>query len=280
MTAMNTKVTKASGIIEDINPDKLRSSLIRSGADKDLVEDIIERVLKEVGPYTSTKKIYRLAKKYLRRLNHSSVMRYSLKRALFRLGPTGYPFEKYYGAVLKNYGYETDNGLIIEGKCVKHEIDVFALKDDEVSLVECKYHSRAGIPVDVKVAMYVSSRFRDLAPVIASRYPGRKFRGWLVTNTRCTSDAIQFAKCYGLNMRSWGHPDNNSLEKMIEDKRLYPVTIISGIQKGLINRLIDHNIILLKDLTAMETNDIQRVLSLSGKKAAILKKQAEDLCLF
>ena len=276
---MKIQVTKASGITEDINPDKLRASLLRSGADKDLIEGIIERVLMEIGAYTSTKKIYRLAKKYLRQLNHASVLRYSLKRALFRLGPTGYPFEKYYGAVLNNYGYETDTGLIIEGKCVKHEIDVFALKEDEVSLVECKYHSRAGIPVDVKVAMYVHSRFKDLAPVMASRYPGKKFRGWLVTNTRCTSDAIKFAKCYGLNIKSWKYPEKRSLEKMIEDKQLYPVTVISGIQRGLINRLIDNNIVLLKDLVSMEIQDMRSMLSLPEKKALILKQQAEELCL-
>ncbi len=276
---MTIQVTKASGITEDINPDKLRASLLRSGADKDLIEGIIDRVLNEVGPYTNTKKIYRLAKKYLRQLNHASELRYSLKRALFRLGPTGYPFEKYYGAILSNYGYETDIGMYIEGKCVRHEIDVFALKEDEVSLVECKYHRRAGIPVDVKVAMYIHSRFMDLAPVMASRYPGKKFKGWLVTNTRCTSDAMKFAKCYGLNIKSWNYPDNKSLEKMIEDKQLYPVTVISGIQRGLVTKLIDNDIVLLKDLVSMEIQDMRRMLSLPEKKALKLRQQAEELCI-
>ncbi len=276
---MNIQVTKASGITEDINPEKLRASLLRSGADKDLIEGIIERVLRDVGPYTSTKQIYKLAKKYLRQLNHASELRYSLKRALFRLGPTGYPFEKYYGAILNNYGYKTQTGLMMDGKCVRHEVDVFALKDDEVSLVECKYHSRPGIPVDVKVAMYIHSRFKDLAPVMASQYPGKKFKGWLVTNTRCTSDAIKFAKCYGLNIKSWKYPDNGSLEKMIEDRQLYPVTVISGIQRGLITKLIDNNIVLLQDLVSMEIQDMRRMLSLPEKKALKLKQQAEELCL-
>jgi hypothetical protein len=276
---MGIKVKKASGKVEDINPAKLRASLIRSGADRVLADEIIERIMKEVEPYTSTKKIYRLAKKYLRKFNHASVLRYSLKRALFRLGPTGYPFEKYYGALLRNYGYETETGIILQGKCVRHEVDVVALKEDEVSLVECKYHGRAGIPVDVKVAMYLHSRFFDLAPVMADTYPGKKFKGWLVTNTRCTSDALEFAECYGLNIKTWKHPGEESLESMIEEKRLYPVTIISGIQKGLIDSLIKENIILLKDLVSMETVDIQKMGSLSERKAERLKHQAEELCL-
>jgi hypothetical protein len=276
---MGIKVTKASGTVEDINPAKLRASLVRSGADEVLADEIIERILQEVEPYTSTKKIYRLARKYLKKFNHATVLRYSLKRALFRLGPSGYPFEKYYGAVLKNYGYETETGIILQGKCVRHEVDVLAVKEDEVSLVECKYHSRAGIPVDVKVAMYVHSRFLDLAPAMAEKYPGKKIKGWLVTNTRCTSDAIEFADCYGLNIKTWKHPGADSLESMIEGKRLYPVTIISGIQKGLIDRLISENIILLKDLVSMETVDIQKMVSLPERKAERLKHQAEELCL-
>ncbi len=276
---MNIKVTKASGAVEDINPQKLRNSLRKAGAEEDQVEEIIERILREVAPQTSTKKIYRLARKYLRQLNHASVLRYSLKNALFRLGPTGYPFEKYYSAIMKSYGYETETGLIIEGKCVKHEVDVIALKEDEVSLVECKYHSRAGRPVDIKVAMYVHSRFEDLAPVMADRYPEKKFKGWLATNTRCTSDAIEFAKCYDLNIRSWNYSQHKSLEDMIGEKKLYPVTVISGIKRGLIERLLEQNIILLKDLVDMDLSSIVKKLSLSEKKAQLLKHQAEELCL-
>ncbi|MCK5426861.1 MAG: hypothetical protein KAJ34_04130, partial [Thermodesulfovibrionia bacterium] len=85
--------------------------------------------------------------------------------------------------------------------------------------------------------------------------------------------------CSGFQVKSWRYPDNMSLEKMIEEKRLYPVTIISGIKSGLIDRLIKKNIILLKDLADMEVKDIKKMLSLPGKKAFNLKKQADELCL-
>lgn len=276
---MKIKVTKASGLIEDINPDKLRTSLRRSGADRELAEEIIEKVLREIEPYTSTRKIYRLVRKYLRQANRASGLRYALKRALFRLGPSGFPFERYYGELLKNYGYQVSNGLIMQGKCVKHEVDVFATNKHEVSVVECKFRNSAAGATDVKVAMYVNSRFQDLKPVILSRYPAKKFTGWLVTNTRCTSEALRYAECSGFQVKSWRYPDNTSLEKMIEEKWLYPVTIVSGIKSGLIGRLIKENIILLKDLTEMEVKDIKKLLSLSEKKASALKKEADELCL-
>lgn len=276
---MEIKVTKASGSVENFRPDKLRTSLLRSGADKDIIEEIIERVVREIGPYTDTRKIYGLARKYLRRYNHASGIRYSLKRALFRLGPTGYPFERYIGEVFRNYGYEVEVGVMVKGKCVNHEVDVLAIKDGEVSVIECKYHNTTGKATDVKAAMYVHSRFRDIRAAFASEYPGKAFSGRLVTNTRCTADAAHYAECSGLKVTSWRYPRDESLEKMIEDKLLYPVTVISGIKAGLMERLIERNIILVKDLSGMKTEEIQDMLSLTKNKAAALKKQAQDLCV-
>ncbi|MBI5056094.1 MAG: restriction endonuclease [Nitrospirae bacterium] len=275
---MNIKIKKASGIIEDFNSQKLLESLIRSGADREHAEEVIERMVPEITPYTSTKRIFRLAHKYLRQFNHASVLRYSLKRALFRLGPSGYPFEKFFAELLRHYGYHADVNVIMEGQCVKHEIDVFAESEKEILLVECKYRNTAEGAPDVKTTLYVNSRFQDLKPVIKSRYPNKAFAGWLVTNTRFTSDALQYSRCIGLKVKSWRYPDNNSLEKMIEDKKLYPVTVMSTLNSAQIRRLIEHRVILMKDLAQMKAQDIQKLLSVKESKASILKQQADELC--
>lgn len=276
---MDIKVTKASGIVENLNLDKLFTSLTKSGAEREQAQEVIDIIVNEIKPYTSTKKIYKLAHKYLRQFNHASGLRYSLKKAIFRLGPSGYPFEKYFSALLENYGYKVKVGVMMNGKCVKHEVDVLAINENEVSLFECKYRNSPGNTTDVKVAMYVRSRFQDLRPVIKIQYPGKTFKGWLITNTRLTSDAIQYAECTGLNIKSWSYPAKKSLNEMIEEKRLYPVTIISGIKSGLIKSLINRNIILLKDLAGMDAREIGKMLPLSENKAAALKKQADELCL-
>jgi len=274
----NIKIKKASGVIEDFSSRKLLDSLIRSGTDRDQAGEILEKITSEISPYMSTKRIYRLAQKYLRQFNRATGLRYSLKRGLMRLGPSGYPFEKYFGEIMRQYGYHVDVGIILEGKCVKHEIDVFAANDREVVSVECKYRNNAENAPDVKVAMYVHSRFQDLRPVMKARYPDRTFTGWLVTNTRFTSDAIQYAECMGLRMKSWRYPDGNSLEKMIESKKLYPVTVLSTLNSYQIRKLIDHRIILMKQLAQMDERDIRRLLSITGNKAAELKHQANELC--
>ncbi|UCG77218.1 MAG: restriction endonuclease [Nitrospirota bacterium] len=273
------KIRKASGVLEDLNIEKLKASLKRSGASDDAAEEVIDRVLLEIQPVTSTSRIYKLAKKHLKQYNHASSLRYSLKKALFRLGPTGYPFEKYIGEIMKNYGYEVTIGTYIKGECIDHEVDVLGIRDGEVAAVECKYHNVVGRTTDVKVAMYVHSRFRDIEPKFKAEHPDKKFHGWLVTNTRCTENAIQYADCYGFKVLGWQHPNHHSLQKIIEDKRLYPVTVITGIQRGIVDTLISKNIVLLKDLSEMEISDIRSILSLNESKAAKLKQQAMDLCL-
>jgi hypothetical protein len=181
--------------------------------------------------------------------------------------------------LLSNYGYRTETGIVLDGKCVQHEVDVYAINDREILTVECKYHNRPGTATDIKVAMYVYARFRDLGYAFKYKEPEKMYKGCLVTNTRFTQNAIQYARCMGFHLKSWRYPDSGSLEKMIEEKRLYPVTVISGLKSGLARRLIDQGIILLKDLVAMDVQDIRKMLSLPENKALILKQHADELCL-
>ncbi|MEW6600378.1 MAG: restriction endonuclease [Nitrospirota bacterium] len=275
---MNIKIKKASGAIEDFNADKLLESLIRSGADRDQAEEVISLMVPSLQSFTSTKKIFRLARKYLRQFNRSTVLRYSLKKSLLRLGPSGYPFEKYVGELFRHYGYSVSTGVFLEGRCVKHEVDVFASDDDEIRLMECKYRNRAENAPDVKVAMYFHSRFRDLRAAMKDQHKGKSFSGWIVTNTRFTEDAVKYSVCSGLKLISWRYPFKGSLEQMIEGKKLYPVTVIPGLTSVQTKQLFEEKIILMKDLAKMDPGDIRRLLSVSDRRALALKEQADKLC--
>lgn len=275
---MGIKIRKATGKLEDFDESKLLQSLMRAGADKDQAGEVVKDVVSRITPGMSTKKIFRLAHKYLRQFNRASVLRYSLKEALLRLGPSGYPFEKYLGKLLSNMGYNVNVGVILNGKCVDHEIDVVAENDNRIILVECKYRNNSEGAHDVKTALYVHSRHQDLKPEIEKRYPEKRMEGWLVTNTRFTDDAIRFAECSGMVLRSWKYPKEKSLEKMIEQDRLYPVTVLSGLNTKQIHLLIAQDIILMRDLAQMETSAIKQYLFISQKKAEEIRKQARELC--
>jgi len=222
-----------------------------------------------------------MAKKLLRQYNRASDMRYSIKKAIYSLGPSGYPFEKYFARLLKVKGYAVEVNTIMQGRCVTHEVDVFAKKENSGFIIECKYHSNGGIPTDVKIALYVNSRYNDIrqAHSLMQKQTIVIEEGWLVTNTRCTSDAIKYAECVGLRVVSWKYPEKDSLEKMIETNRLYPVTILSSIRKNSIETLFKHDIILARDIADMDEYTFLKRSGLDANTARILKKEADELCL-
>lgn len=277
---MAIPIIKASGQIERFNPQKLIHSLIRSGASDEVAQEIAEKIEKQITPSSHTKHIYRLARKYLKKYNRATDMRYSIKNALYALGPSGYPFEKYFARILKAYGYSVETNQFMQGHCVRHEVDVLAEKGNERFIIECKYHSNGGIPTDVKDALYIHSRYADIKKAYEIDRESRPltYHGWLVTNTRCTSDAIQYAECVGLKIISWKYPQNSSLETMIEEKRLYPVTILSAIRKNSVETLFRHGIILAQDIAQIDDYSFIEKSGLSPHIARILKRQAIELC--
>ncbi|MEJ2696469.1 MAG: restriction endonuclease [Candidatus Sulfobium sp.] len=273
-------IVKASGVPQKFDVRKLADSLMRSGAPEDVALDIARKVGRQVPPEASTKAVFRMAKRLLRRHNRVSGMRYSLKNALYALGPAGFRFERYIARILKAQGYSTAVDRIMDGYCVKHEVDVLATRKGEHFVVECKYHSDGGTATDVKTALYVHSRFVDIrkACELKPGHPRGVHYGMLVTNTRCTSDAIKYAECVGLRVMSWKYPDKESLERTIEDRKLYPASILHSARKRTLEALFSHNIILAQDIASMGEQVLVRKSGIDHATARALKREAEALC--
>jgi AF1548-like, C-terminal/Restriction endonuclease len=279
---MSIPIVKASGQSEDFDIRKLVDSLIRSGASEDIALNIAQKVAAQITPRLRTKHIFRMARKLLRHYNRAADMRYSIKRGIYALGPAGYQFEQYFARILREYGYSVEVNKILHGYCVTHEVDVFATKADEGFVIECKYHSNGGIPTDVKTALYIHSRFTDIKRAYESvpENPVLIRQGWLVTNTRCSSDAIKFAECMGLKIVSWRYPEKESLEKMIENKSLYPVTILTSVKRNILDMLFRNNFILAKDIADIDRQTFVAKSGLDTEIAGMLKREADELCFF
>ncbi len=276
---MPIEITKSSGRREKFLVEKLAESLMRSGASQEVALDIAREVESQVSSSSNTKHIYRLARKMLRKHNAVSGMKYSLKSALSALGPSGYPFEKYVARLLKVYGYEVETDKVLEGYCVSHEVDVYGTKDNEHAVIECKYHSNGGNATDVKVALYIHARFEDIRKAFVTNSDKEEIiRGWLVTNTRCTADAIKYAECAGLRIVSWRYPSKGSLEKLIEEKRLYPVTLLPSARKKSLDSLFRNDIILAQEIADMEERTFLKKSGLDPESARLIKREADALC--
>lgn len=231
-------------------PERLRNSLKRSGANEDSIDLIVSQITDNLEEGTSTKKIYQQAFRMLKKSKPSTAARYKLKRAIMELGPTGYAFEKFIGRLFGHLGYSTNVSVVVQGKCVSHEIDVVAENDTERLLIECKYHNRSGDKSDVKVPLYIHSRFNDVAYTWEEELKdsGKKMKGWIATNTQFSVDAIEYGSCVGLGLLSWDYPRGNALKDLIDRLGLFPITCLTSLTWKEKDTLLEEGVMLSREI--------------------------------
>lgn len=274
------KVVKYSGDIVDYNPSKLKQSLLKSGASNTMVNDVLQTIDKEIYEGIPTKQIYKMAFSLLKKISNSHAARYNLRSALQLLGPAGFFFEKYIARVFEADEYQTRTNLILQGKCVSHEIDVALKKNDIISMVECKFHGGRDTNSDVKVPLYILSRFNDLKgrkhPVFSNRDEISKC--WIVTNNRFTTDAVSFAVCSGMNLLSWDYPLNNNIRTKIDTKQLYPITCLTTLSIAEKEKLLILNVLLVKEL--LHNSECLEKIELTPNRIKNVIKEAAELCKY
>lgn len=262
-------VIKESGEREKLDLKKLRISILQAGASKSLAEKTIREVRSKVYPSITTREIYHLVMHLLRE-EKGVAQRYSLKMAIMVLGPTGFPFEKFVARLLQEYGYSTKTDVYVQGKCVVQEIDVLAEKDGKKYMVECKYHNAPGTRSDLRVVMYTYARFLDV------QHQGF-VQPWLVTNTKCSFEAEKYAKCVNMKVISWNYPGEESLERLLTQKNLYPITTLESLTMDIKQKLVNANIMLVRDLLKANMSFL-RIKTMLPKRILInLKEEARHV---
>ncbi len=246
----NLQILKKSGELVPFDIEKLRNSLLRSGASTEMVEEVMDSLLVGLHSGMSTHKVYSQAYQILSKLSHRSAGRYRLKKAIMELGPTGFPFEQYVAALFQARGIKAVTGQIIEGRCVQHEVDVVGENNEKVIVVECKFHRDGNTKSDVKIPLYIHSRFEDiyLKWKEEGRIGNREFEGYLITNTRFTEDAVNYGKCAGLHLISWDYPQGHSLRDLIDASGLHPITSLKSLNSKEKESILGKGIVLCRDL--------------------------------
>ena len=274
------KIVKHSGNIVDYNPSKLKQSLLKSGASQMLVTTILKAIEKEIYEGISTKKIYKMAFGLLKKASNSHAARYNLKEAIRLLGPAGFFFEKYIARIFASEDYETITNFSLQGKCVSHEIDILVKKNDNIAMVECKFHMGKDANSDVKVPMYILSRFNDIKERKYDIFNNNDLisKCWIVSNNRFTSDAIDFAKCSKLNLLSWNYPENNSLKTKNDLNLLYPITCLTTLSLSEKDKLLVMEIILVKEI--INNSECLEKIGLTPNRIVNVLKEASELCQF
>lgn len=257
-------VTKASGEPENFNEQKLVKSLAATGISVDTASEALDYLKGHLRTGITTKDIHEHVATYLKeRAPINNYYNYGLKRAIMDLGPSGHPFETIVSDVLSHYGYKTEVGVIVLGKCVTHEIDVVAKKEYKQFFIECKFHNSAGTKTDVQVALYTYARFLDIKSVMEQGH-GTKiaYHPWLITNTKVTSEVLDYAKCVGLELTSWTHPDGHGMSDLIMAAGLHPVTLAYHLPRHKIDQLLERGVVTCARLkTAIDDQTVSDILT-------------------
>ncbi len=260
-------VVKASGRKERFSVKKIETSLRRAGADAALALEIAHRLRDELPDGVTTAKIYSRLMELLS--EHPGVaQRYDLKRAIMRLGPSGYPFETYIARVLQEYGYSTRLRVKLRGDCATHEVDVVAEKGRTRAMVEVKFHNSPGTYIDLKEALYTYARFLD------TRRRSRFTEAWLTCNTRTSAEARKYAECAGLRLLCWKYPPGRGLEKLIDRRKLYPITALRDVDSTVVGAFSRAGYMLIKDLLEVPTGRLAERTGLPREKLEVLVEYA------
>lgn len=273
---MEIQVIKGNGEKVVFDALKLKRALASSGAGESEQEKIAKIVSSKLYNGITTKKIYQMAFDLLKRESHKIAGRYRLKNAIMELGPTGYPFEIFVGKILEKMGYEVETGKIIQGKCVQHEVDVLAQKPGEMIMIECKFHRNNQTKSGVQVPLYIQSRYLDIKSVWEEKYgTNNNYRGGVVTNTRFSDDAINYARCAGLMLISWDYPEDSGLKYFIDRTGLHPITSLISISKKEKQFLLEKGIVLCSQIA--DNIQVLHEIGLKNNKIKKIIREAENL---
>jgi hypothetical protein len=267
-------VRKASGELVPFELEKVRQSLQRAYVDKKVIDTILQELEPTIKNGMSTRELYEDIYNRLKVHNVSLASKYNLKQAIMELGPTGYPFEQFLAKVLHKLGYQTWTNQMVKGHCVTHELDIVAERDRVHYMVETKYHNIPGSKTSIQAVLYSYARFLDVKDhwVHDVEDTHKLHRCWLVTNTKLTSDTIEYANCMGIELSGWDYPEGSSLRKLITASGAHPITSLATLKQQQKRQLLDQHVVLCSELLDMSKEEITN----QGLGAA--REEAEAIC--
>jgi hypothetical protein len=269
-------VTKADGSQQLYDRNKVLNTCRKMRLAEADANAVVDRVEKELHDGIGTKKILQLVFRYVRKYRPEVAHRIDLRQAIAFLRPKP-DFEKFVGHMLEAEGYEVETNLIVSGRCVDHEIDAVAKRGKDVVCVEVKHHYNEHTYTGVGIFLEAWATLEDLQAGYAANKNSIGFNKLLVVcNTKISDYAKAYAKCKGFEHLAWKTPEM-SLERIVEEHRLYPVTLMKGIGSDAAARLGDSGIVLLKQFVREDIKKLSKKMRLPKDKVRELVSNANKI---
>jgi hypothetical protein len=130
----------------------------------------------------------------------------------------------------------------------------------------------------VDVLLEVQARLEDLKEGFAKGKQRLNFsKAMLVCNTKFSDHALQYAKCMGIEFIGWKAPPEQGLERMIEEKKFYPITLIKSLDPRTEEKLADNGILTLKQLLQYDVELLFRKTRIPMEKLKFLARAAREI---
>lgn len=265
MNLVEEYILKRSKEKEKFSISKFKKSLEECGVDKQNSEDVVKELSLSAHQYFSTDQLHKATYKALLKRSALYAANYNIKRAIYQLGPTGYPFEILCAAMLEAKGYETEVSKIKKGQFITHEVDVIGRRDDHNIYCEVKFHNKKYHKNDVKIPLYVHSRYLDLKAGIQDEV----FDYAVISNTAFSKDAITYSEGVGLLLFSMNYPHKDNFVDHIKRYKLYPITALKSLKVSEKKKLLDKKIVMIKHI---QEDDLEALGISQNRKTKIFQE--------
>jgi hypothetical protein len=247
------------------------------GATREIAEKIADRVEVKIYDGVETRQILRMVFRQLRRYRPALKHQIDLRRALSLIKPKP-DFERFIQILLEEHGYTVTPNQIVKGKCAEHEVDAIASKNGKTYIVEVKHHFNYHKPTGLDVGRIARAVLEDVTEGFELGLNNLRLdNAMIVCNTKLSEHAKRYVKCRKIHHLGWSSPSELDLQTMIEEKKLYPITCLKGLNIKIQRRFSSAGIILLRQLTTYDLGRLRGDTGLSMDTLRSIIDQARTI---
>lgn len=251
-------MTKADGTKQLFDREKVVRTCLRVGASRRIADEVVGRVEDRLYDGIPTSKILQLAFRLLRKYKPAIRHILDLRRGLSLMGSKP-EFESFVQILLARNGFDVAPNKIITGKCAEHEVDAIAKKDGVTYFVEAKHHASYHTPTGLDESRIARAILEDVTEGFElGRSNLRIDRAMIVTNTRYSEHAMHYGECRNILQIGWRSPANLSLQNLIEEKHLYPLSCLRSLKTENRIKLVNSRILLIEQLFEEQQSSLAR----------------------
>ena len=272
---MEVFVTKADGTRQLFDREKVVRTCLKMGTSRKIANEVVRKVEKGLYDGISTSKILQTTFRLLRYYKPAIKHLLDLRRGL-SLMDSKPEFEKFVQILLARNGFKVSTNRLVTGKCVEHEVDAIARKGGITYFVEAKHHINYHTPTGLDESRIARAILEDITEGFQCGSCDLKIdRAMIVTNTRFSEHARRYGKCRKILQIGWNSPADPSLQNMIEEKKLYPISCLRGLKRITKTKLVNSGVVLIKQLFEEKPSTISRKTGISKETLKQIIEKAE-----